>query len=96
MAQQKLDEIEPAARFAEYQLKKHSKTAAEPGVPASPTTPNIRVRPLRGIVGMSTVKNFCTDACSIISFDRGPLMKWIHIGSNSSSHFNTLDGLIQL
>ena len=43
VAQQRLDEIEPAARFAEYQLRKGGKAAQEADIPSSPTTPNIRV-----------------------------------------------------
>ena len=43
VAQQRLDEIEPAARFAEYQLKKGSKTDTDRDIPQSPTTPNVQV-----------------------------------------------------
>lgn len=43
VAQQRLDEIEPAARFAEYQLRRGGNSAAQPEIPASPTTPHLRV-----------------------------------------------------
>jgi len=45
VAQQRLEEVEPAARFAEYQLKKEKVGGEE--MPSSPTTPKIKVpRPL--------------------------------------------------
>ena len=41
VAQQRLEEVEPAARFAEYQLRKEKGGADE--ITTSPTTPNIKV-----------------------------------------------------
>lgn len=42
VAQQRLDEIEPAARFAEYQLRKKGQVT-DTDVPPSPTTPHVKV-----------------------------------------------------
>lgn len=41
VAQQRLEEIQPAARFAEYQMKKGKAEVEE--MPSSPTTPKIKV-----------------------------------------------------
>lgn len=42
VAQQRLEEVEPAARFAEYQLKKEKVGGEE--MPSSPTTPKIKAQ----------------------------------------------------